>query len=499
MSDDESGRVASVSAALSGVVGVLTALIVGVGAGLLAGTVLAVLGGAAVGEGARRVAGEDPRRASGSVAVALGTLALAGSVGLGVATAPVVAIALAIGLLVVTIDAGPGFSWEGTREVNYVLRRSAVALAAIAVLVGVVHSGLPAAAAAVLVDGWVAVVSVGALTGLLVLCVELLAVVLGFGVVVPVVERWAPPGYRSDVERLERFRTSPLEVPVTVYAVLLGGGLLSTSGTVRGVFASVLDLLAPIGPLLAGGLTSPVVHAVPAITLVAFGLLLAVELVRRVAVFWLSPNPPRSAGRAAGGVVAAVLVVAVAAVPAVGAALTGPLTPELVDAVGAASLLMAGTVLAMAGLWITLAATLLLSETRFVRSERAGFTLGSALLVLATVVAALTGASAPTTFLGVAGAILVFDLGEHATDLGGAVAAGSETRRAEVVHASASGLVAALAVVLATVGAYVVVPLLPRLRVGGGPSWAPTAALGLALVAVVAYLRLLGVREGTGE
>lgn len=499
VSETGSRRVASVSAGVAAVAGVVTALVVGAGAGLIGATVLAVLGGLAIGEGARLVAGEDPRRASGSVAVCLGAVALGGSVGLGLATAPAVTVALAIALLSVTVDAGPGFSWEGTREVNYVLRRSGTVVAVLAAVVAAVHAGIPFALAAGGFGVWLLLVTASPVGGVVVLAAEVLALVVGFGVVVPILQRWVPPGYRSEVDQLAEIRTSPTEVPITVYVGVFVGGLLALNGTIASLFAQVLDLLAPVGPLVAAALTSPLLHALPTAVLVAFALVVVVELVRRVVVVWLSPNPPRSGGRAAGGVVAVPLVLGVAALPPVSGAVAGSTSAEVVAAFGVGTVLMGGAVLAMAGLWITLAATLLLAETKFVDSERAGFTIGSALLFLAAVLAALRGAGAPATFAGVAGAILVFDVGEHATDLGAAVAPGSETRRAEVVHATASGLVGGVAVVAALVGAYVVVPVLPRLRVGGGPSWAPSLALLLALVALVAYLRLLGVREESRE
>ncbi len=499
MSDAGSRRIAAVSAGVAAVVGIVTALVVGAGAGLVGGTLLAVLGGLGIGEGARRVAGEDPRRASGSVAVCLGAVALGGSVGLGLTTAPSVAIALAVALLSVTIDAGPGFSWEGTREVNYVLRRSATVVLVLAVLVAAVHAGTPVGLVVVTATVWVRVVTASAAGGVVALAAEVLAIVLGFGVVVPILGRWVPPGYREGVDQLAEFRTSPTDVPITVYVGVFVAALLAINATVASFFADVLALLAPVGPLIAAALTSPLFHAVPTAVLVVFTLVVAAEVARRLVVVWLSPNPPRSGGRAAGGVVAAVLVLVVGALPPVGSAVAGSSSAEFVETFGAATVLMGGTVLAMAGLWITLAATLLLAETKFVTSERAGFTIGSALLVLATIVATLRGASAPVTFVGLAGAILVFDVGEHATDLGAAVAPGSETRRAEVVHATASSLVGGVAVVAGVVGAYVVVPVLPRLRVGGGPAWAPRLAVLLALVALVAFLRLLGIRDGSEE
>jgi len=499
VSDPESRRVASVSAGVAAAAGIVTALVVGVGAGLIGGTLLAVLGGLGIGEGARRVAGDDPRRVSGSVAVCLGAVALGGSVGGGLTTAPAVAIALAVALLSVTIDAGPGFSWEGTREVNYVLRRSGTVVTVLAVLVAVVHTGVLVGILVVIGTVWFQVVTASAAGGVVALAAEVLAVVIGFGVVVPIIGRWVPPGYRAEVDQLAEFRTSPIDVPITVYVGVFVAALLAINGTVASFFAGVLARLAPVGPLIAAALTSPFLHAVPTAVLAVFGLVVAAELGRRLVTVWLSPNPPRSGGRAAGGVVAAVLVLAVSALPPVGTAVAGASSTEFAETFGVGTVLMGGTVLAMAGLWITLAATLLLAETKFVTSERAGFTIGSALLVLATVVAALRGASAPVTFVGIAGAILVFDVGEHATDLGAAVAPGSETRRAEVVHATASALVGGVAVVAGVVGAYVVVPVLPRLRVGGGPAWAPRLAVLFALIALVAYLRLLGVRDGSEE
>lgn len=487
---DGSRRVASVAATAAAAVAICCGLVVGAGAGILIETVVAATGATLVGVGAGRLAGDDPDRAAGSVTIGVGTLTLGAGVGLGLTIAPLVALALGLAVLVVTVDAGPGFSWAGTREVNHVLRRSGAVVFVGALLASAFHAGVLPVIAGGAVAAWRLALERSALAGLTVLAVELLAIVLAFGAVVSVLERWAPPEFRDGLAALSARRTTPAEVPVSVYAgvVLTAWGALTPA--VAGFVASVLARLSPVGPAVGAALSSPALHLLPALTLVAFFSIAVGEAVRRAVVGWLGPVAPNAAVRASGGALVVTLTVVLTAIPTVGTAVAAPLPGRTASTVGVATVVLAGAGVALAALWVTLAATLLCSDLSAVPGDRAGFTLGSALLFVATLATALDGASAPVAFVGIAGTLLIHDLGEHATDLGGTVAPGSETSRAEVVHASASALVAVAAVGVGLLATYVVVPLAPRIGGGAGPAWAPELSLALAVLSLIAFLRL---------
>jgi len=499
MTDDDGRRLASVSATLAAAVALGTALVVGWGSGVGASVVVVTFGAILVGEGARRFAAADDDRAPASVAVSVGALALGAGVGLGLPVAPVVALSLAVAALVAAIDAGPGFSWEGTAEIDRTLRRSGTVVAAGAVLAGLVHVGAFGGIAGSLFDVWTDGVAHSAYVGLVILCVELFVAVLGFGFVVPVLDTWTPRNYRKEVESLARISVTPGDVPVMGYIALGVATFLAGYSGIRGGFEAILGLLAPLGPLVAATLTSVAVHAVPVAAACLYLLVFVAELGRKLVVVWLDPIPPRSAARATGGAVVVVLTLAITGLPPVGEAIAAELTAETVAAFGVGTVALGGTVVAMVALWVTLAATLLCAESSVVPTDRAGFFLASALLFVGTVAAAFGGAVAPVVFVGVAGTVLVVDVGEYAADLGGVVAPETETRRAEVVHATASGLVALAAVCVALVAAYVVVPLAPRVRVGAvGPEWAPAVVLTLTLLSLIAVLRLFDV-SGSGD
>lgn len=109
--------------------------------------------------------------------------------------------------------------------------------------------------------------------------------------------------------------------------------------------------------------------------------------------------------------------------------------------------------------------------------SRAAVTLGAVGLFCGTLLAGLAGAAPTLLLVATAAAIVVWDIAEFAIGLGETVGKGAETRRAELVHAGASG---ALALVGAGSGLVVY-----RLA-GGGPALVPIALLCGAVVLVLA-------------
>jgi len=486
-------RVARTSAGATALVAVAVAVALGLGTGTVDAVLIATLGAGLVGVGAWAFADDDPRLAVGSVATAAGAVALGGGVVLGLGDAPLVSVAVAVALLVVAVDAGPGFSWSGTREINHSLKRSAGVTAVAFALALLAHQGAFVAVATVLSGVWIAAVTDSALGGLVALAVEVTAVVLGFGALLPVLRRWAPVRARDRVAALSTYRVTPTDVPPWVWAGVIGGAIFTQFAGVPAWFAGVLDQLAPVGPVLATALSSVALHLLPAAVLCLFALVGLVETGRRLVVAWLGASPPRAVAHAGGGLVVSAGVLLTLAIPPVGGAVATRTGFGADSALGVGAAALVVVLVAMAALWVTLAATLLFSDTDFVPENRAGFALGGAALFVATLAIGVTGATAPLVFVGVAGAVLVVDLGGYAAELDATVAAGSETRRAEVVHVGASLLVGAGAVCAALFAAYVLVPLAPRAAVGTGPEWAPLLALVLALFATAAFLRLLAV------
>ena len=110
-------------------------------------------------------------------------------------------------------------------------------------------------------------------------------------------------------------------------------------------------------------------------------------------------------------------------------------------------------------------------------SSRAVVTLGAAGLFCGTLLAGLAGAPPSLLLAATAATVVAWDVAEFGIDLGETVGRGATTRRAELVHAGASGALA----LVGTGGGSIVYRL-----AGGGPALVPIALLSGAVVLVLA-------------
>ena len=85
---------------------------------------------------------------------------------------------------------------------------------------------------------------------------------------------------------------------------------------------------------------------------------------------------------------------------------------------------------------------LLLLTVGVVRGSRRAVTLGAALAVVGVLASGLASASAPRLLVATAAAVLAWDLGEQAINVGEHLGRAARTRRLELVHAADGGLVA---------------------------------------------------------
>jgi hypothetical protein len=400
-----------------------------------------------------------------------------------------------LALVAIDLDATSGFTWKGTDGINRSVRRSAVVLLVATVVAWLVHNDLVVTATVAGTSAFHDTVTANALLGFVAVQVELLAAALLFGPAVAALDRWLDDDQWAGAEDLRGQGLGLTDVPLSVWGVLVVECWAALVPAVTRLVGDVLASLSVVGTAFALVFATPYLHAVLAVVVLVLAGIVAADAARRIVLDWVGTTPPRAVAHAAGGLVATVLTLLVVGLPPVGRAVAALVTPETTGTFGAGTVLLATVLLALVLLWLTLAVALLVEGASWVPTRTGGFAMGAACLFLGSLAAGFAGVAAPLVFVGVAATILSWDLGEHATDLGALVADGSETRRAEVVHATGSVLVGVVAVVVATVGAYVVVPFAPLGTAGGNGDWRSFLALVLALVALVAFVRALDRRE----
>lgn len=486
--------VTSFSGRLAVAVAALAALAVGFEVGTWIAAV-GVAGALAFGWGAGALdTDRNSRRALGSVATVVGGMLVLAGVVAGardVGAAIVVATAL-VGLTAVAVDATVGLGDDSLSPVLSSLGSSiATAIAGVA-LASVFHVAALLDVAVVIVGGLAAVSLATALGAFISL--QLLALVVG--VLMHRSRRTIDGWFPGDVpvetwEEFEPLATTVAEVPRSYWTALGAQVLLLFVPGVVGLVDRLLATTWLFGDAVQLLLQSGLLHgALFLVLLLELGVLLA-EFVRSAAISTLSPNPPRSLSYAAGGIA---LVVAVPLfVGALGAYATVTGTqPDVLffgPTWGSAAALLSVAVVALGVVFALEVTGVALAERSVVPDRAAGFATGAALLFLAAVLAAPLDAAPLVTFGGVAAALVVWDLGETAVDLGSHLGTETATRRAEVVHATGSVGVAVAGVVLAILGVYVVDPgIFPA---AGGRA---VAALALALVALVAFVTAIDRR-----
>ncbi len=448
-------------------------------------TLLGVAGALALAWSVRAVTG-PAARAVRSVVLTVGLVAVGGALWfttLAGASGATVCLAVTVAVLALGLD---GRSDRAATQAATVVRETGAVVVAVALLATVAH--LDGVAALVGTGGWV--VENGMATALGGLIAVELAVAVLLAVLpqaVAVLEGWGVGDDRLPSRDLRPAALADVTLPAW-YWVLVGiGAQALVALTAPGLLDAVLARLSLLGgavgfALRSGLLLAPVVLAI--------GLCLLVFLARglqRAVLVLTDTRPADTVANVSGGLLVVTVGGAVLAgidgVPTSGigawVTVSGP-----VGAVAVTLAFLAG----MAAVGRRLAGVI--GESRALPEDAPGLAVGVGLLLLATVVAAESGASALLVFVGVAAALLAWDVGEYGTTLRRQLP-GTTTREVELAHATAGVLVAAVGVALATVAAYVVGPL----RAADG-----SAALALvgALVALVAFL-LVARGSGTAE
>ncbi|PSP77335.1 hypothetical protein BRC81_10170 [Halobacteriales archaeon QS_1_68_20] len=300
-----------------------------------------------------------------------------------------------------------------------------------------------------------------------------------------VVEGW----FRDDVpvDSWHLVESLPLTyepLPFAYWASLPFQGLLAAIPWGNASLEWVLSSLWLFGTALEVLLTSGFLVGLVALVAVVPLAVLVAEGVRRVADAVLQPVPARRAALGAGGVLLAVLVPVVV----VAATVTDLGSLRVDHAPRTAVLALGGLALAIGALYVLVAGVF--ASVLALGGRRPDVVGGSGLVLLATVAAAAADAPPLVIFAGVAATVAAWDLGSTAGDLGDHVGRDTESRRAEVVHATGTLGVGVVGVGLATAAIYLLGPLATSAEQAGAA--ALLALAGLLVLAGALTLDAVG-------
>lgn len=488
-------RPARTTATLAATTAALVAGVVGVTAGHTRSTVLAILASALLATGAWAL--EESRRtrqAGGSIAATAGAGVLFGVFVLQVGgTDGWMLFALFLGVALVAVDAAVGIGRDRERTISAVLRESGRALLVGFALTAVLHLALFFGVVPALLGGALGLSTATPLAGF----VTLQLFVLGVGLLLPravtVLDRWVPAD-ASDretvLDSMEMVGIRTGDVP-RVYVFLLGVQFVAA------FFPEANALFALFfGGTLAPLLTSGVFHAPVGLAILALLGVLALPVLQHWTVVWFGSNPAQTMALQAGGLTA--IVMAVLGSVLVRVVPDDPFVDVLGQIVAIPALFLGFLGVAVLAVLVLLNLGPAVASREFVPVRGSGFAVGSTLLFLGALGAGIgvgiDGVPALVVFAGVAGAILTWDLGSHATSVGKQLGQVADTRRSEFVHVTGSTLVLGGAVVLATVARYVVVPATApaRTQSASGPAVVSMILVLFALLAFVAAVHLRG-------
>jgi hypothetical protein len=474
-----------------GTVAVLVTALVGIALGVAAEGLwptLGALAGAMVAAlGVRALQSEkNARRAVGSVGIVAGASAFAGVALLGGAALGGEAVALLVGTAVVAaaVNATVSFDARVERPAVRSVWRSATALSVGAVLAMGLYTGAFASLGVVVGTVAMGILSANALTLLVVLQVEILLLAELLRLAVPILDRWLPEERDLRAATLERFDFRVEDAPRAYWVAFVLQVALALSSWGPRWFAAFLDALSVLGDAIELVLLSGVLHVPLAVAILGVVGVLLGRGVQALFVWWAGSEPPRAVAHAAGGIVT-LAVAAVVEVSPAGDALVAVAGSGVANTVGGIGLTttiagaMAVTLFAIAAARRVLA----VAVAPWVVSESAsGFTVAGGALFAAALVVAEGGGSALAALAGVAGALVVHDLGSNAVDLGVQVGREAETWTGEAAHAVGSLLVGAGGVTLAGLTAFV----MGRVEFAV-PAWRARLAVVLLLVSVLCF------------
>ncbi|ADQ65895.1 hypothetical protein C499_11846 [Halogeometricum borinquense DSM 11551] len=453
------------SASLAFGIAVVATFALGVAVGSPLGAVVTAVGASVVGWSAGELtSNENSRRAVGSISTLVGTSLLAVSIGL-FGPEPFVGSVAAFALVAVAFDRFAGLTEDTVGVVSRAIIHSGVAIAGFAALALLVHFHV-ASTAALTTYGLFSLLSrMSPLVSVLVIELEVLFIVLTIEPAIERLERLTPETRVLDrITALDVVAVDIAAVPRGVWILVAGTGYLTATSWARVMFEQFLDSLSMLGTAVAfllqsGFITGPLGFVV-ALLLAVF----AVNMARLVVMFWLGSDPSETLSLAAGGFVVGSVAFVGGLIPSLSSIVSttfseGPLLQIMARVYGTGATLLAVVVGLLFVVLLILAVIVYLVEHEFVPPAAGGFALGSGLLFIAGLLVAATDAAAIVTVATVGAALLVWDLGENAVDVGQTLGTDAETRRGEAVHAAGSIAVVTGAVVLAAISLYVLGPL----------------------------------------
>lgn len=499
MTDDAlDRRPARATATLAAVVAAGVALLVGFTAGYGRSTLLAVLGSGLLAAGASAITADSRyRQAGGSVAATAGAALLFGLfvLALGGRTGWVHFV-LWLGVALVAVDAAAGLGRDRAWTLSALAlengRNLIVGVVATVLLSMVVFYGVVPA----FLGGVLELATITALVGFVSLQVLVLVAALSVPRAVSILDRWLPEDdSRRDtvLDSMESVGLTVGDVPLGYWVVLAFQMLAAFVPQAHQLFGTFFGGV--LGPLFASG----VLHGLVGLVVLAMAGVYAAGVLQRRTVAWLGATPAQTVAVQAGSLVsvlAAVLVsLAFGSLP--NSILVDLLEPVVVDRltfVGVAPALLAALALALLVVIGLLYVGSSLASFGFVPSGAPGFAVGSALLFLGSLAAAAYGTPAVVVFAGVAGALLTWDVGSHASSVGRQLGQVADTRRGEFVHVTGTAAVLLVAVGVASLARYVVVPATAPARTQSmsGPA---VLSLVLVLVAVLAFVVAVHLRD----
>lgn len=495
--EDPSGidaRPTRAAATLAVLVAMATVGLVGFFAGLGWATLLGGAGAVTLATGAWALGADSRvRQAAGSVVATVGAVSSFGAAVLAGMNGGVLLVSVGtLGLSVLAVDLAVGIDRERDATVSEALRQSGNV-----VLVGIVVTAAAHVASVfdvlpVLFLGTVAVSSVNALFGLATLQILAVSVGLALPKAVGVLDDWAPDDETQTNDVLASMDQVGIEVgdvPRAYWAVLGGQLFASAIPQARVLFTDFFGFV--LEPILVSG----ILHGLLLSVLALLVAVVAASVLQTWIVGWFGDDPGDTLALQAGGLFAVAvavlgsLVVTITGLQPLGGVVTGDSS-----IVGFPAILLGGLALVLLTVIVVLNTVTFVDEFEVLPRPASGVAFGSALVFLAVLRSAAHDVPALALFLGVAGTLLVWDLGAHASSVGWQLGRAAPTRTAEFVHAGASSLVLGLGATLAGVAYYVIVPALAPAgtQATAGPA---TLSLVLVLVAVLAFVVAVYLRQ----
>lgn len=469
----------------SGTVAVLVAALAGLALGAAAGNLryvtATIAGGVVAALGARAIQSKtNARRAVGSVCVVAGVSVFAVVASLDGGAVPLL---VGAGVGAAAVNAVVSFDEEIERPTVKAVWRSATVLSVGAVLAVCLYADVFGKTFGAVSEMVVGAAASSALSLLVVVQLELLAISELVHWAVPVLDGWLPENRDLRAAVTDRFDLRLWEVPRAYWAVLGLQVFLALSTWGPAWFRGFLDTLSVLGDGLELLLVSGVVHF-PLTALL--GGLVAVLLARGLQVLfvgWAGSDPPKSVAHAAGGVVTLALAGLLALAPA-DALVTAAGTDwsETMSSVGPTAALAGGVAATLFAVAFAQRVLAVVVGPWVTTDSAGGFAVAGGALLVSSLVVADGGGSALAAFVGVAAALAVHDVGSNAVELGSQIGRDAETRAGEAAHAVGGLLVAAGGVAVATLTAFVMGSLS-----FSPPAWRARLSVALLLVAVLCF------------